>query len=104
MDSYGPTEAKLEFIGLKFTIAHLVVKIIDSQATLFPFGIGSKSRGLERNTDAPPLGTVIGGKADVFFEIPGSGWVLKDRIVVELRPMDILGERRGYPKNEKNAP
>jgi len=62
---------------------------------LFPFGICSKSSSLKRNTDAAPLCAVVGRKAEVFFEIAGVGRVLKDGVIVELRPMDVLGKHRG---------
>lgn len=36
----GSTEAELEFVGLKFSIAYLVVKIVQGKPPLFPFGVG----------------------------------------------------------------
>jgi hypothetical protein len=85
----------LEFVGLKFSIAYLIVKIIEGKPPLFPFGVGGKGGGLKRNTDAAPLRSVIGSEADVFLEITGSGRILKDGVVIELCPMDILGQRVG---------
>jgi alkylation response protein AidB-like acyl-CoA dehydrogenase len=95
IDANWPTQTQLHFVGLKLAVANLVVKIIGCDAPLFPFGICSKSGGLKRNTDAAPLCAVVGRKAEVFFEIAGVGRVLKDGVIVELRPMDVLGKHRG---------
>lgn len=84
--------AQLDLIGLKLAIANLVVKIIEPKTPLFPFGVGGKCGGLKWDRDTAPLRAVIGGQAEVFFEIAGTCRVLKDWVIVELCPMDVLGE------------
>ena len=91
IDGKWPTQTQLHFVGLKLTVADLIMEIIDCIAPLFPFRIGSNGGGLKGNTDAAPLGAVVGCEAEVFFEIASVGRVLKNGVVVELRPMDVLG-------------
>jgi hypothetical protein len=54
------------------------------------FSINTHIKGLKWNRNTAPLIPEISNKSGVPIKLARICWILKDRIVVELRPMDVL--------------
>lgn len=92
----------------EFTITHYIVKKQKSVSESFVFH-GMRIRGYrygaKRNGDATPLIPVIANQSDIAVELTRISRILEHRIVVELRPMDILcyANQRNMGNNYQQA-